>query len=106
MKLRKGDQVLVINGKDRGKKGKILRAFPKDNKILVDGVAIHKKHVRPKKEGEKGQIVEVISPISASKVKLICPHCKKPTRVGYKVILQGDNRKLKVRICKRCGEEI
>ena len=119
MKIRKGDQVLIIKGKDRGKKGKVLRGFPKKNQVLVEGVNIKKKHRRPRREGEKGEIVEVPAPIDVSKVKLICPKCGKPTRVGYKVNLNlpegsrrggasgaGKNQKSKVRICKKCKKEL
>ena len=101
MKIKKDDTVLIISGKDRGKKGKVLRAFPKKHKVLVEGVNIRKKHVRPRREGEKGQIVEIPTPIDVSNVKLICPKCKKATRVGYKIINQ-----IKYRICKKCGQEI
>ncbi|RLC38557.1 MAG: 50S ribosomal protein L24 [Candidatus Nealsonbacteria bacterium] len=117
MKIRKGDQVLIIKGKDRGKKGKVLRGFPKKNQVLVEGVNIKKKHRRPRREGEKGEIVEVPAPIDVSKVKLICPKCGKPTRVGYKVNLNlpegkqassgaGKTQKSKVRICKKCKKEL
>jgi large subunit ribosomal protein L24 len=70
-------------------------------KILVEGVNIVKKHQRPRREGEKGQIIEILKPFPVSKVKLICPNCKKATRVGYKII-EGK----KYRICKKCGQEI
>lgn len=101
MKIKKGDQVLIISGKDRGRKGKVLQALPKEGKILVEAINIRKKHVRPKKSGEKGQIVEMPGPIDISNVKLICPKCGKPTRVGYKIV---ENKKY--RICKKCGGEI
>ena len=101
MKIRKGDQVLIILGKDRGRKGKVLKAFPKELKILVEGINLKKKHVRPKREGEKGQIVQIPAPIQISNVKVICPKCGKATRVGYKIT---ENRKS--RICKKCGKEI
>jgi len=101
MKIKKGDRVLIIKGKDRGKKGKVLRSFPEKGQVLVEGVNIKKVHKRPKKTGEKGQIVEVSSPLYISNLKLICPKCRKPTRVGYKI--EG---KTKMRICKKCGEEI
>jgi len=101
MKIRKGDQVLIIKGKDRGKKGKVLRGFPRELKVLVEGVNIKKKHQRPRREGEKGQVVEIPAPIPVANVKLICPKCKKPSRVGYKIEEQK-----KYRICKKCGEEI
>lgn len=117
MKIKKGDEVLVIKGKDKGKKGKVLRGFPKELKILVEGVNIKKKHQRPRKEGEKGQIIEKIFPFPVSKVKLICPYCKRPTRVGYKIKLVSflENKKSlkkeklkrkKIRICKKCQKEI
>ena len=108
MKIKKGDQVLVIRGKDRGKRGKVLRGFPKENKVLVEGINIVKRHKRPKREGEKGQIVEVAAPIYAAKVKLICPKCGQPTRVGYKLIPESETseKMKKVRICKKCGSEI
>lgn len=97
MKIRKNDQVLIISGKDRGKKGKVLEVFPKEEKVMVEGVNIRKKHVRPKKSGEKGQTVQVPLPISVSNVKLICPKCGQPTRVGHKN---------KYRVCKKCGKEV
>jgi large subunit ribosomal protein L24 len=101
MKIKKGDTVLVISGKWKGKIGKVLRAFPRELKVLVEGVNIVKKHQKPKRAGEKGQIVEIPKPIPVSKVKLICPSCKKATRVGYKI---EDNKKF--RVCKKCGAKI
>jgi large subunit ribosomal protein L24 len=101
MKIKKGDTVLVISGKWRGKTGKVLKAFPKDFKVLVEGVNIVKKHQKPRRAGEKGEIVEIPKPIPVSKVKLICPHCKKATRVGYKI--EEDK---KFRICKKCKSKI
>jgi large subunit ribosomal protein L24 len=101
MKIRKEDQVLIMSGKDRGKKGKVLEVFPQEGRIMVEGVNLRKKHQRPKKSGEKGQIVILPGPISVSNVKLICSRCGKPTRVGFKVL-----NKNKVRICKKCNQEI
>jgi len=69
MKIKKGDQVLIISGKDRVRKGKVLKVFPKEEKILVEGINLHKKHIRPKKEGEKGQIIQIPSPLDISDVK-------------------------------------
>lgn len=105
MKIKKGDTVLVISGKYRGKTGKVLKAFPKEGKVLVEGVNIVKKHVKPKRVGEKGQIVQIPKPIDVSNVKLICPSCKKATRVGYK-IFEKEGEKEKVRVCKKCKAEI
>ena len=101
MRLKKGDQVLIISGKDRGKKGKVLQAFPKESRILVEGVNLRKKHQKPKKTGEKGQIISMPGSVDISNVKLICPKCGKSIRIGYKIL---NNRK--VRICKKCNQEI
>lgn len=101
MKIKKDDTVLIISGKDRGKQGKVLGVFPSERKLAVEGLNLKKKHVRPKKQGEKGQIVEVPAPVSISNVKLVCPKCGKPARVGYKII-----EKKKYRICKKCDQEI
>jgi len=101
MKIKKDDTILVIAGKDKGKKSKVMRALPKLEKIVVEGVNIVKKHTRPRKQGEKGQRVEMPMPLHISKVKLVCPKCEKPTRVGYKV-----TEKDKFRICKKCKQEI
>lgn len=101
MKIHKGDTVLIIKGKDKGKKAKVLRGFPEKLKVLVEGVNIKKIHKKPRKEGEKGQVVEVPSALPVSKAKLICPKCGKPARVGYKT-----DGKAKTRMCKKCGGEI
>lgn len=101
MKIKKGDQILVISGKDRGKRGKVLEVFLKEGRLMVEGVGLRKKHVKPKKSGEKGQIVEVPSSISVSNAELVCPKCGKPTRVGHKIT---ENKKY--RICKKCNSEI
>jgi len=101
MKIKKEDTVLIITGKDKGKKGKVLEVLPRKNRIVVDGVNIVRKHRRPKNEGEKGQIVELVKSIDVSNVKLICPKCAKSTRVGYKII-----EKKKYKICKKCQQEI
>ena len=100
MKIRKNDHVLVISGKDRGRKSKIIKVLPKEGKVVIEGVNLRKKHVKPKKSGEKGQIVETPAPLNVSDLKLICSKCGKPTRVGYKI--EG---KRKYRICKKCGQE-
>ncbi len=100
LKIKKGDMVLVISGKDKGKKGKTFKVFPRDNRIIVEGVNLRKKHVRPKKSGEKGQIVVRALPIDSSSVKLICSQCGKAVRIGYKL-----DKGNKIRICKKCGEE-
>ena len=106
MKIHKGDQVLIISGKDRKRKGKVIKVLPQKSKIVVEGMNIVKKHIRPKKQGEKGQIVETSAPIDVSNIKLICPKCGKAARIGYKIISNIKNKKSKSRICKRCGQEI
>ena len=102
MKVHKGDKVLVIAGKDKGKTSKVIKALPSARKIVVEDVNIKKKHIRPKKEGQKGQIVQLPAPIGVSNVKVMCPKCEKATRLGYKKL---ENNK-KVRICKKCNAEI
>jgi len=101
MKIKKGDTVLIISGKDKGRTGKVFRALPKEASILVEGINLRKKHVRPKKQGEKGQIVDVPAVLDVSNVKIICPKCGKAVRVGYKV--ESDK---KIRVCKKCLQEI
>lgn len=101
MKIKKGDTVLIISGKDRAKKGKVLEVFPKEGKILVEGINLRKKHQRSKRTGEKGQIVEMPTPLDISNAKLICSKCNKATRVGYKIV---ENKKF--RICKKCEQVI
>lgn len=93
--------MLVIAGKDHGKKGKVLRVFPREAKIVVEGVYVRKKHVKARRVGQKGQIVEVPGAFSVASVKLICSKCGKPTRVGY--TMEGSE---KIRICKKCGAAI
>lgn len=97
MKIKKDDEVLIIKGKDRGKAGKVVKVFPKEAKVIIEGLNLVKKHIKPRREGEKGKIIEIPRPISVANVKLICPHCKKATKVGYKM----DNSK-KRRFCKKC----
>ncbi len=101
MKVKKGDSVLIIAGKDKGRTGKIVRSLPKELKILVEGINLKKKHVKPKREGEKGQVVAVAAPIDISNIKLVCPKCGKATRIGYKT--EGE---VKNRICKKCKQII
>lgn len=101
MKIKKGDQVLIISGKDKGRKGKVISSLEKEGKVIIEGINLKKKHVKPKKQGEKGQIIQIPLPLSVSNVKIICPKCKKASRIGYKLI---DKRKF--RICKKCKEQI
>ncbi len=102
MKIIKGDNVLVIAGKDKGRTGKIMKSYPKDSMVLVEGINLKKKHVRPKKEGEKGQVISLATPLNISNIKIICPKCGKAARIGYRVEKDGK----KVRICKKCDSTI
>lgn len=101
MKLKKGDNVIVIAGKDKGKEGKITRVFPARNEVIVEGVNMKKKHQRARKQGQKGQIVDIASPINASNVMLRDPKTGKPTRIGIKK--EGGKR---ARIAKKSGSTI
>ncbi len=100
MKIRRGDKVVVITGKDKGTESEVMAVQPKRNKVVVEKVAVAKKHQRPTQANQQGGIVEIEKPIDASNVMLVCPKCKKPTRVG----VRRDGAK-KLRICKKCGEE-
>ncbi|MBI4991922.1 MAG: 50S ribosomal protein L24 [Candidatus Harrisonbacteria bacterium] len=97
MKLRKGDNVQIITGKDKGKRGKILQVDRRSGRILVEGANVFKKHQRPKKQGEKGETITISRPLNASNTMLVCRSCGEPTRVGYRV--DGD---AKIRYCKKC----
>jgi len=101
MKIKKGDKVQILKGKDKGKSGVVFQSNPKLGLVMVEGLNFYKKHVRPKRQGETGQIVEVSRPIAVSNVALICSSCGKATRVGYKL---GTDKK--VRICKKCKSPI
>jgi large subunit ribosomal protein L24 len=101
MKIRKNDNVIILSGKDKGKTGKVLEAFPATEKVIVEGVNIVKRHQKSRKESEPGQILEVASPIHVSNVAIEDPKTKKPSRVGYQV--EGGK---KVRIAKKSGQKI
>lgn len=101
MYLRKGDSIKIIIGKDNGKTGKILKVLPKENKVLIEGLNVFKKHTRPKRQGEKGEVVDVSRPMHASNVMLVCSSCGKPRRVGVKV-----EKNKRVRYCKKCSSII
>ena len=101
MKIKKGDTVKVLSGNDKGKTGEVLEVMPKSQKVIVKGVNIRKKHVKPRKQGEEGGIIPVECGVHSSKVNVVCPKCGKTTRVGYLV----ENGK-KVRVCKKCGSKL
>jgi large subunit ribosomal protein L24 len=102
LKIRKGDRVRVLTGKDRGKEGEVMRALPRDGKVIVDGVNVARKSQRPTRTTQQGGIIDKDMPIQVSNVALVCPSCGKPTRVGYKTDKAGQ----KARVCKKCGGEI
>lgn len=101
MRVKKGDTVLVIKGKDRGKTGKIIQVLPNDNKVVIEGVNVHKKAVKPDTKNVAGGIIEVNAGLEASNVAIMCPRCNKPSRMGYEVV-KGE----KARVCKSCKERI
>jgi len=98
--VKTGDTVVVISGKSKGKKGKVVEVSPKEGKVIVEGVNMISKHVKPRKMGEAGGIVKAESALYACKVQIVCPRCKKATRIGHKVNEDGT----KNRICVKCGE--
>ena len=102
MNIKKNDTVIVLSGKDKGKKGKVQRTLPASGKVLVEGVNMATCHVKPRKQGDQGGIIRRESPIYACKVMRVCPKCDKPTRAAYKLTDDGK----KVRVCKLCGAEI
>jgi len=101
MRIKKGDTIKKIAGKDKGKQGKVIRVLPSAAKIVVEKMNIVKKHVKPKRDGEKGQRVELPAPFDISNAMLVCPQCGKPTRVAYSIAAGK-----KVRMCKKCNKEI
>lgn len=101
MRIKKGDNVKILSGKDRGKTGKVLKVFPRVGKLLVENINLATKHQRPKKSGEKGQRVTVPAPIDVSNLQLVCSKCSKPSRTAVK--LMNDK---KVRICIKCKADI
>lgn len=101
MKFRKGDEIIVTLGKDKGKKGKIEKVFPGIQEVLIPGMNLYKKHMKRRDEKNPGGIIDFPRPLSVSKISLVCPKCKKPTRIGYQV-----NKGEKHRICRKCKQLI
>ena len=100
--VKTGDTVVVLSGKDKGKKGKVLAVSPKEGKVIVEKINIVSKHVKPRRMGEPGGIIKAEGAMYASKVQIVCPRCKQPTRVGHKLYEDGT----KSRICVKCGEAL
>ena len=102
MKIKKDDTVLVIAGKDKGKKGKVRFAYPEKDKIMIEGVNMIKKHAKAKPQVKQAGIIEREAPISVSDVMLVCAKCNKPVRIGFKILQDGR----KARVCRACGEVV
>ena len=98
--VKKDDQVVILSGKDKGKKGKVLAVSPKEGKVIIEGCNMVTKHVKPNQMGQTGGIVKAEGAMYASKVMLVCPKCGKPTRLAHKILSDGT----KERLCKHCGE--
>ncbi len=101
MRIKKGDNVQVLSGNDKGKTGEVLEVNPKEDKIIVKGVNVRKKHVKARRQGEEGGIIAVECAIPSSKVNVVCSKCGKATKVGYSM-----EKEQKVRVCKKCGATI
>jgi large subunit ribosomal protein L24 len=101
LNIKKGDTVLVLSGKDKGKQGKVTLAMPKKGKVVVEGVNKIKRHTKPSQKYPEGGIITKEAPLAASKLEVVCPSCGKATRVGHKEV-NGKN----VRVCKKCGEQL
>ncbi len=102
MSIKKGDTVIVLSGKDKGKQGKVLEVQPKDKKVIVEKVNIVSRHTKPRQQGDQGGIIKKEAPLYVCKVQRVCPKCGKPTRPAHKLLADGK----KVRVCKKCGAEI
>ena len=101
LKIKKNDTVVILSGKDKGKQGKVLGTIPSEAKVVVEGINMVTCHIKPRRQGEEGGIVKREAAIYASKVQVVCPKCKKGTRVAHKI--EGDK---KTRVCKHCGAEL
>ena len=101
MNIKKGDTVVVLSGKDKGKQGKVLEVMPKSGKVVVEKVNVVSRHTKPRKQGEEGGIMKREAAIAACKVQVVCPKCSKGTRVAHKI--EGGK---KTRVCKHCGAEL
>ncbi len=102
MSIKKGDTVVVLSGKDKGKKGEVIGVFPKDGKVVVEKINMVSRHTKPRRQGETGGIIQKEAPLYACKVQRVCPKCHEATRPAHKVLADGS----KVRVCKKCGAEI
>ena len=102
MSIKKGDTVVVLSGKDKGKKGEVIAVLPKDGKVVVEKINMVSRHTKPRRQGEEGGIIQKEAPLYACKVQRVCPKCDQATRPAHKILADGK----KVRVCKKCGAEI
>ena len=102
MSIKKDDTVVVLSGKDKGKKGKVIAVLPKDGKVVVEKINMVSRHTKPRRQGDQGGIIQKEAPMYACKVQRVCPKCDQATRPAHKVLADGK----KVRVCKKCGAEI
>ncbi len=100
--IKKGDEIVVIAGKDKNKKGKVIKVLPKEGRLIAENVNLRKRHVKPKKQGQKGQTVETAAPFNVSNAMIICKNCGGRTRIGKKIL----EDKTKMRVCKKCKGEL
>jgi large subunit ribosomal protein L24 len=101
MRIHKGDQVIVRSGKDKGKKAEVVRAMPKSEKVILEGVNIAKRHAKPTRATQQGGVIDKFMPVSVSSVAIVCGTCG-PTRIGMRIDEQGR----KLRVCKKCGGDL
>ena len=102
MKIQKGDTVIVLQGKDKGKKADVVRAIPDRQRVILEGVNVAKRHAKPTRATQQGGVIDKFMPVHISTVALICKSCDRPTRIGYKIEDDGE----KVRVCKKCGSRL
>jgi large subunit ribosomal protein L24 len=102
MKIRKGDRVRVLTGKDRGREGEVTFAYPAKGRVIVDGLNVAKRHQKPTQSTQQGGIIDKEMPMRVDNVAIICPSCSKTTRIGYRFDTDGT----KVRVCKKCGGDL
>jgi len=106
MKLKKGDLVMIITGKDRGKRATIEKVLPRERKIIVSGVNLAKHHLKPSRKNPHGGIMDKLAPIDSSNAVIICPRCSHPSRIGYKIVQPAKEGLKRIRICKKCQESV
>ena len=102
MRINKGDTVIVLQGKDKGKRAEVVRAIPERDRVILEGVNVAKRHAKPTRATQQGGIIDKFMPVHVSTVALVCKACNQPTRVGYRIEADGE----KVRICRKCGADL